>query len=101
MKIFRFLIASVPYALVAVYAIFHSRMPSMNDVALHSPRYPNELTGEVWEIAFRGGGVRYVTQADYVAYWALFGAVPLFMIAILWILYDWYKAGVFELFSSK
>ena len=101
MKVLRFIVGSIPYAMVALFAFFSSRMPSMNDVALHSLRSPNELTGEVWEIAFRGGGVRYVTHADFVAYWAPFVAVPFFMIAILWILWDWYKAGLFEMFSSK
>jgi hypothetical protein len=97
----RFIIALIPYAMVAAFAFVQSRMPSMNDVALRSPRFPDESTGEVWEIAFRGGGVRYVTQADYIAYWAPFVAGPLFIIAVLWILHDWYKAGVFEFFSSK
>ncbi len=101
MKAVRFIIALIPYAMVAAFAFLQSQMPSMNDVALRSPRYPAESTGEVWEIAFRGGGVRYVTQADYVAYWAPFVAGPLFIIAVLWIMHDWYKAGVFEMFSSR
>ena len=101
MKVVRFIIALIPYAMVAAFAFVQSRMPSMNDVALRSPRLPDESTGEVWEIAFRGGGVRYVTQADYIAYWAPFVAGPLFIIAVLWIIHDWYKAGVFEMFSSR
>jgi hypothetical protein len=101
MKVVRFIIALIPYAIVALLAFLNSRMPSMNEVALRSPRYPNESTGEIYEIAFRGGGVRYVSQADFIAYWMPFVAVPLFIIAILWIIHDWYKAGVFEMFSSR
>lgn len=101
MKVWRIIIALIPYAMVAAFAFIQSRMPSMNDVALRSPRHPNESTGEVYEIAFRGGGVRYVSQADFVAYWMPFVAGPLFIVAILWIIHDWYKAGIFEMFSSR
>lgn len=68
---------------------------------MSAPQAPNDATGEIWEVTFRGVGLRYVTQSDFMLFWAPFVIVPVFIVAILWIIYDWYKAGLFEMFSSQ
>ena len=104
MRIGRALLSAIPYGYVAVYALWQARMPSagyFNDMMRHAPRVPDSATGEVWEIALKGGGNGYVTQSDYLLVQAPLVAVPIFIIAVLWIIHDWYKAGVFEMFSSR
>ncbi len=104
MKIARFAIAAIPYGIVALFAAYQSRRPSaeyFNEMMRDAPRWPNPATGEIWEIALRGGGSGYINQSDYLLVQSIWLAVPLFMFAVLWIMHDWYKAGVFEMFSSR
>lgn len=104
MKVGRILLSAIPYGFVAVDALWQSRMPPagyFNDMMRHAPSVPNPTSGEVWEIALKGGGTGYITQSDYLLYQAPFVIVPIFIIAVLWIMHDWYKAGVFEMFNSR
>jgi hypothetical protein len=104
MKAGRILLSAIPYGFVAIFALWQSRMPPagyFNNMMLHAPRSPNPATGEVWEIALKSGGNGYITQSDYLLVQTPLVVIPIFMIAILWIMHDWYKAGIFEMFSSK
>ncbi|MGH6951937.1 MAG: hypothetical protein ACREH4_13805 [Vitreimonas sp.] len=49
----------------------------------------------------RTGETAYLTQGDYLAYWSPFVVVPAFILAVLWIVRDWYKAGVLDLFDPR
>ena len=95
MKIVRLLVGAIPYGLVAAAIIVQERWSRVSDrLPLHGPRHPNESTGEIWEIAYRGDAVRYVTESDYQLFQASQLTIPVFMIAILWIMFAWWKAGV-------
>jgi len=104
MKFVKLLISAIPYGFVVLFAFWQAKQPPagyFNSLAMSAPRSPNQITGEVWEVTFRGGGLRYVTQSDFVLFWAPFVVVPVFIVATVWIIHDWYKAGVFEMFSSR
>lgn len=89
---------AIPYAFVLIYALTQSQFQRLNAALIAAgPRQPNEQTGEVWEIAYRGGAHRYATLQDYVIYYAPFVMVPAFIAAVIWILIDLWKAGLFGL----
>jgi hypothetical protein len=96
----RVAIALIPYAIVGVFAWLQAHFTALDRALIdHGPRHPVEATGQTWEIAYRGGAFRYATHEDYLMYYGMFAFVPLFMIAVVWILIDWHKAGLFEYFK--
>lgn len=100
MNTFKYVVGAIPYGFIALFAVWQAKQPPagyFNTLAKHAPQSPNEGTGEVWAVAFRGIGPRYISQSDFLLFWAPFVVIPFFMIAILWIMHDWYKAGAFEM----
>ncbi|MBI1291992.1 hypothetical protein GC173_12240 [bacterium] len=88
---------AIPYGFVLLFALVQARLSQFDGNAIYTEgaRLPNEATGEVWEIAFRDGGVRYATLHDYAMYFAPFVIVPAFIAAILWIIVDLWRSGFF------
>ncbi|MGE0186636.1 MAG: hypothetical protein AB7Q23_12670 [Hyphomonadaceae bacterium] len=104
MKLGKLLVSAIPYGFVAVFAVWQWRMPNadyFNNMMREAPSAPNTATGEVWEIALKGGGVGYITQSDWLLYQSPFLAIPLFVVSALWIMHQLYRAGFYDLFGSR
>ena len=85
---------AIPYVIVVLFAVMQSRFQQLSSAVIATgARQPNESSGEVWEIAYRGGAYRYLTLQDYLTYYAPFVMVPAFIGAVIWILIDLYNAG--------
>jgi hypothetical protein len=89
------LLRAIPYAIVVVFVLTQANFQRLQEALVaRGPRYPTQPTGEVWEIAYRGGAVRYVTFQDYIVYFLPHAMAPLFIGAVVWILIDLRKAGL-------
>lgn len=63
-------------------------------ISSSAPRAPNEATGQVWEIAYRGGGVRYVThQERWILDWALTIEPIIIVFAVALVLLFMWRSG--------
>ena len=89
----RFLMHSIPYCIVLLFAIAQFRMQRLLGVVVENgARRPNPATGETWEIVFKGGAFRYVTFEDYFTYQAPFYMAPIFFVSILFIIWHMRQA---------
>jgi len=93
----KWVLRAIPYLYVLLFVLVQPRLANFNGNALYTggSASPNESAGEVWRLVFRDGVVRYVTLSDFAAYYAPFVIVPGFIIAILWIIIDLWRAGFF------
>lgn len=104
MKVSRFGTGALPYASLALCAVWQSRMSGggyFNNVMKQAPRIPNEASGEVGEAAQREEGAGYLTRSCYLLFHSPFLVAPIAIVATLWIMHDLYEAGVYGLFSSR
>lgn len=88
---------AVPYLFVLLFVLVQPKLAHFDGNALYTDgsTLSDESTGEVWRIVFRDGAARYVTFSDYAMYHAPFVIVPGFILAILWIIVDLWRAGLF------
>lgn len=93
----KWVLRAIPYLFVLLFVFVQPSLDRFDANALyaHGSSTPNDVTGEVWRIVFRDGTSKYISLDDYVWYYAPFLIVPCFILAIVWIILDLWKAGVF------
>lgn len=93
----KWVIRAIPYAFALLFVLVQPRLAQFDSNILYreGATSPDKATGEVWRIVFRDGAARYATLHDFAMYWAPFVIVPAFIIAVLWIITDLWRAGFF------
>ncbi len=82
MMVVRITITILACCVWAVSIYLNHRWSEISDrIVTHGPRRPNFETGEIYEILYRGGATRYVTETEAWIHQLNFGIIPLCIIA--------------------
>ncbi len=95
MKIVRIVLTILACAIWGVSIFLSNRWSAINDrIVTSGQRHPSPETGEVYEILYRGGTTRYVTETEAWIHHLNFAVVPLCIVAGIWIVFELHRAGL-------